>query len=173
MTESLSEVCPYRKVCEYTCPGDSEDGNWQPMVGFILREEGIFCVDWDVLIPQERLNQLSVLGTREDLGLDLGKKYPEYKRRAQKKYQQGEKYKATVARCEATGKPSIARQRYYYSEKGQESRQKKKDQEILFKGFTAWLKLPGNSGKTLTDYLNEVEGRKIDSIEVKIQDKEE
>lgn len=148
----VPQKCPYRKVCEFACPGD-EDGEelWVPMAGFMLQEDGVYCIDWEVLIPSEKAKTVVV----EMRDPNTVNKSRESQRAAQKKYFKTEKGRAARKRHAETGKPAIANQKYYYSTKGELGRLRRRAEEELFKAYKIWMKKPENAGKSIDDFVAE------------------
>ncbi len=48
--------CPYRDICPVDCPGDAPgEADWIPVEGFESTPEGVLCMDWGTIVPQELL----------------------------------------------------------------------------------------------------------------------
>lgn len=47
-----TERCPFRDRCPTACLGDTDE-EWIPKEGFIALEDGVLCLDWDVVVPVE------------------------------------------------------------------------------------------------------------------------
>lgn len=151
--------CPYRKNACKSCPGDEEgEKPWEPIEGFSLQDDGILCLDWDILLPLTSLPE-----GRHTSGLDSADKIDDAHRRynrtpkrrvVQRKYESTEKGKKTVDKYHKTDKFRSSIQKYQYSKKGQEAKRKREEEEEKLKKALLWLK--SNPGKTFSDYLREV-----------------
>jgi len=159
-----STKCPYKEVCE--CPGDeSELGSYENRKGFIREEEGVLCLDWDIVIPFEEVSKLRVPEGRHltDAVAAAGKmdeavkRYNRSEKRqaAQKRYEDKPKAKASKRGYYQTEKFKLSVQKYYYSDKGQESHLKRRKLVSDFGKAASWLK--DNPGKTYEDFLKETE----------------
>lgn len=162
MQEELTE-CPYREVCE-ECPGDDDNKEWVPLLGFRKTEEGILCLDWNKVIPTEDASQVKTSEARHIVDAVIAAdKLDEARRRwsrtvkrkeAQKRYEEKDKGQATIKRYQDSEKFKLSLQKYYFSKKGQEAHQKRERLVKDFRKVAKWLK--NNPGKTYEDYLEEM-----------------
>ncbi len=160
--------CPYRRVCPNCCPGDDDgdgkgkgdNGNWLPILGFILREEGMLCLDWEILIDKQALPK----------GLEEGqilRRSPldalkEIKRlAAQNRYEKSEKGKRTWDKHIKGVKFKLSQQKYYYSDKGQIAHKRAYEEKRQVKRLADWLK--NNPGKGIKEFETEI--RKSKGVE--------
>ena len=117
------DCCPYRESICSKCPGDSEGEElWIPMKGFKAIPEGLFCIDWEVIIHIEKITEgthQSNTDSADKIDNAMAKylKSPKGKV-AQRKHLDSEKGQATVKRYEDSEKFKLAVQKYRNSEKG-------------------------------------------------------
>lgn len=164
--DSEPTKCPYRTLCE--CPGDDpEHGEWEPSLGFKRIPEGILCLDWDKVIPLEVMSQVKeaepegrhladavAAADKIDEARRKWNKSPK-RRAAQRRYKDTPSGLATRERFTGSEKFKLSAQKYYYSEKGQQAHEKRKNILTDFRAATVWLK--DNPSKTFEDYLKEQE----------------
>lgn len=162
--------CPYRKLCPH-CPGDDlERGEWESSLGFQEVPEGILCLDWDIVIPQEKAVSLKKLSpepkhivdsveaaNKLDASQRKYNKTPKL-RAAQKRYKETPKGKAAQQKYTQSEKFKLACQKYYCSDKGQVSYLGRRQLVKDFRGLARWLK--NNPGKTFDDWSKEQEVEK-------------
>lgn len=154
--------CPYRGICK--CPGDKLDrGEWEPSLGFKRVENGILCLDWDVVLPLEEsplfrepegrhIVDAVVAADKIDEARRRWSKSPK-RREAQKRYLHKPQGQATVDKYQNSEKFKLALQKYRLSSKGQKAHQKSRKLVKDFRKAARWLK--NNPGKTYEDYLKE------------------
>ena len=157
-----AEPCPYRDICPKCCPGDDkDDGPWLPVDGFRLVEEGLLCIDWNIILSQskellpEGTHLMGTLDGADRLELPKGPE-DQARKTAQKKYEQSEKGRLTRARSNRSTGAQLSRQKYYYSEKGQAKFGEVRQTQSFYRKVAKWLKQPENIGKTMEDYIKEV-----------------
>ena len=164
--DSEPTKCPYRTLCQ--CPGDDpERGEWEPSLGFKRIPEGIFCLDWDKIIPLETMSQVKTAepeGRHLADAVEAANRIDEARRKwnrspkrrvVQKRYKDTPGGQATLERYQDSEKFQLAAQKYYYSTKGQEAHQRRKGILQDFRAASEWLK--ENPGRTFEDYLKEQE----------------
>ena len=135
-------VCPYKKVCE--CVGDGYDRE-----GFILLESGdLTCLNWNVLVTKDTLKKL------DDLDI-----HPRIRRIQKPKKvkiltpEQAERLKKSRTKYINSEKGKLALQKYYLSNKGQETHQRQSEQVKLFRRFATWRKT--NPTGKMSEFLKE------------------
>jgi len=160
-----SERCPYRDVCPVPCPGDALGrGEWESSLGFKEVEEGILCLDWDIVIPHLRLKEVKKREPRLPTTYDPNaeeriaaarRKYSrsEARKATQNRYEATEKGRATLHRHQQSEKWKLTQQKYYFSEKGQLAHKRQSDLNKEIRIAARWLK--ENPDKTMKDYLEE------------------
>ena len=156
--------CPYLEICKSDCPGLHPDKeSWTPVKGFIRKEDGVLCLDWNVLVPFSSFDELRTPEGRHiadsieaadkiDRSRRKWSRSPKRKK-AQRKYLDTDKGQATVDRFQNTEKFKLARQKYYHSEKGQKAHKKRRDTVKGFREAEKWLK--EHPGKTFNDFFRE------------------
>lgn len=163
MREELIE-CPYREVCK-GCPGDDDNKEWKPLLGFKKTEEGILCLDWKIVISLEDASQLKtsegkhivdsvIAADKLDAARRRWSKTPKRKE-AQRRYEEKEKGQATIKKYQQTEKFKLSVQKYYFSKKGQDAHLKRRKLVKDFRQAAKWLK--EHPGKTYEDYLKELD----------------
>ena len=152
--------CPYRELCQ--CPGyEKGEEDWIPIDGFILTKEGILCIDWNLLLPLEKIAFLrttegrhiaDAITSADKLDAAMRKYNRSPKRRAaQIRYEQKDKGKETARKFRETEKFRLSQQKYYYSQKGQAAHIKRRGIVRDFREADKWLK--DNPGMTFDDFM--------------------
>ena len=151
--------CPYRDVCE--CPGyDKDDGEWIPVEGFILQDDGILCLDWDIVLPRSKISKLNTPEGRHESDAaasadkldNATKKYnkSENRKRAQERYAASPRGQAATQRFAQTEKAKLIVQKYQQTPKGQASLLARRGLVKDFRKVAKWLR--DNPGKSPADY---------------------
>lgn len=159
-------TCPYLEICKSDCPGFHPDrGPWVPVKGFIRKEEGVLCLDWNVLVPFSSFDELRTPEGRHIAdAVEAADKIDQSRRRwgrspkrkeAQRKYLGSDKGKATTERFQSSEKFRLAQQKYYHSRKGQEAHKKNRQRVQSFREAERWLK--SHPGKTFEDFFRSKE----------------
>ena len=144
------------------CPGGPD---FEPMKGVIPLDNGLRCLDFDVLIqyslafPQRKLpGGRHVTNVMESMGkLDKARrKYrgSEKGKEAQNKWKGSKKGKKSTRKFQDSPRFKLSRQKYEESQKGQEALQEQKDRKKFWRKAQKWLQK--HPGKTLEDYTKEV-----------------
>jgi len=152
--------CPYREICK--CPGyDKDEGDWEPVEGFIRTKEGVLCLDWDIVIPLGDIPRVKIPEGRHitdaieaadkiDAATRKYNKSPK-RREAQRKYEAKKKGQAAIEKYQDSEKFKLGLQKYYFSSKGQEAHQRR---GVVLKDYRKAAKwLADNPGKTYEDFL--------------------
>jgi len=161
LDEDKFTQCPYKSICE--CPGyDKDEGDWIPIDGFIRKEEGVLCLDWNILIPFEDIPRIRIPEGRHIAdSATAADKIDEARRRwnrsekrkeAQRRYMDSGKGKLIWKKFTETEKFKLALQKYHLSEKGQAALQRRADKVKDFRLAASWLE--EHPGMTYEDYLN-------------------
>ena len=157
--------CPYRGTCPH-CPGDDLGrGEWESSLGFKRVEEGILCLDWDVVLPLEEsplfrtpegrhITDAVAAADKIDEARRKWSKSPK-RREAQRRFEDTDKGKAVTESYQNSEKFKLSLQKYRFSGKGQEALQKRGNLVKDFRKAAKWLE--DNPGKTYEDYLKKEE----------------
>lgn len=154
--------CPYRSVCQ--CPGDKlGKGEWIPSLGFKRVEEGILCLDWDIVIPLEESplfrepegrHIVDAATAADSLDASTRKYNKSPKRReAQRRFRLTARGQAVVDKYQDSEKFKLSQQKYYLSDKGQKAHLRRREQLKDFRKVAKWLE--EHPGKTYEDYLTD------------------
>ena len=155
--------CPYRELCP-GCLGDEPDVIWIPEKGFKQTLDGIICLDWNITISVETIQQLSISEGRHISGTDSAdkldaawKKWNHSVKRleAQKAYEKTNKGLKTRERHIKTERYALTQQKYHMSDKGQEQYENAKKRQALLRNAAKWLKI--HPDKNFNNYLVYIE----------------
>ena len=165
--EEMSK-CPYLEICKSDCPGFHPDEEpWIPIKGFIRKEEGVLCLDWNRLVPFSSFDELRTPEGRHVAdAIEAADKIDQSRRRwskspgrrkAQRRYEDSDKGKVTAKKHQESEKFKLSAQKYYYSPKGQAAHKKRRDIVKELREAEKWLE--AHPGGTFEGYLKEQEGQ--------------